>query len=227
MLSGMSVFGLVHGGWHGAWVWEHLVPELEVRGHRHVAVELPCDDVDAGAQDYARTIADALGDAEDVVLVGHSLAGLSVPLVPALRPVARIVLIAGLLPRPGMSLIDQLKQDRGGIVIAGNEGRAIDASKRTEWIDAAAAARAMYTDVHPLFAAAAFARLRPQAAKPQVEPTPLEAWPDVPTEYVVCAQDRMVDPGYQRRAPFTQHVMASAHSPMLSRPAELGLLLCP
>jgi pimeloyl-ACP methyl ester carboxylesterase len=220
----MSVFGLVHGAWHGGWVWERLVPELEVRGHRAVAVDLPCDDVGAGLHEYARAVADALGDAEDVVLVAHALGGLAAPLVAALRPVARIALVAGLLPRPGASLLDQLKEDRG-ILIPGNEGRRIDEHKRTEWTDAGAAARALYTDLHPLFAAAAFARLRPQAATPHVETAQLP-WPDVPTEYVVCAQDRMVAPEYQRRAPFPQRVMASAHSPMLSKPSELARLVC-
>ncbi len=220
----MSVFGLVHGAWHGAWAWERLAPELEVRGHHPVAIELPGDDADKGLGDYARAVADALGDADDVVLVGHSLGGLTVPLVPALRPVARIVLVAALVPRPGQSLIDQLRgEDRG---ILQPRGRSTDDAKRTAWTDAAIAIETLYPDVDPIDAAAAFARLRPQASKPQVEPTPLSAWPDVPTEYVVCALDRMVDPDYQRRQPFTRRTLASGHSPMLSHPSELARLLC-
>jgi pimeloyl-ACP methyl ester carboxylesterase len=205
-------------------VWERLAPELEIRGHHPVAVELPGDEVDKGLGDYARAVAGALGDAEDVVLVGHSLGGLTVPLVPALRPVERIVLVAALVPRPGQSLIDQLRgEDRGILQPA---GRSTDDDKRTAWTDAALAIDTLYHDADPLDAAAAFARLRPQAAKPQVEPTPLTAWPDVPTEYVVCAQDRMVDPDYQRRRPFTHRTLSSGHSPMLSQPSELARLLC-
>jgi pimeloyl-ACP methyl ester carboxylesterase len=222
----VSVFCLVHGAWHGAWVWERLAPELEVRGHHPVAVELPSDDVTKGLGDYARVVADALGDAEDVVLVGHSFGGLTVPLVPALRPVSRIVLVAALVPRPGQSLIDQLRGEDRGILLPGNAGRSRDDDKRTEWTDAAVAIAALYHDADPIDAAAAFARLRPHAAKPQVEPTPLQTWPDVPTEYIVCAQDRMVDPEYQRRQPFTLRTLASGHSPMLSHPSELARLLC-
>ena len=204
-------------------MWERLAPELEIRGHHPVAVELPGDEVDQGLGDYARTVADALGDAEDVVLVAHSLGGLTVGLVPALRPVARIVLVAALVPRPGQSLIDQLRGSDRGILMPA--GRTSDDDKRTEWTDATIAIEALYHDADPIDAAAAFARLRPQAAKPQVEKTPLRAWPDVPTEYVVCAQDRMLDPEYQRRQPFPQRTLPSGHSPMLSHPSELARVL--
>jgi len=224
MLSRMSVFGLVHGAWHGAWAWDSLAPELEVRGHRAVAVELPSDDPDQGLADYARAIADALGDAEDVVLVGHSLGGLSVALVPALRPVTKLVLIAALIPRPGQSLADQLRGEDRGILLP-REGMRRNEDRSSEWIDPAAAIDALYGDVDPQLAAAAFARLRAQATKPQREPTPLTRWPDVPTEYLVCAQDKMVDPDYQRRAPFEQRTLASGHSPMLSQPSELARVL--
>jgi pimeloyl-ACP methyl ester carboxylesterase len=223
MLSRMSVFGLIHGAWHGAWSWEQLAAALEVRGHHPVAADLPVDHDDAGLDAYADAVDEALGDAEDVVLVAHSLGGLTVPLIAERRPVSRIVLIAALLPQPGSSLVDQLRADRD-ILIGRNEGRRIDENKRLEWVDAAAAIDALYTDVDPQLAAACFVRLRAQANKPHVDKA-RAPWPDIPTEYLVCAQDKMVSPNYQRRAPFKQTVLASAHSPMLSRPSELARLL--
>jgi Alpha/beta hydrolase family len=225
ILCAMSVFGLVHGAWHGAWTWEQLTPELEIRGHQAVAVDLPITDDDAGLDAYAETIVAALADAqEDVVLVAHSLAGLTVPLVAAARPLARVVLIAALLPQPGLSLVDELRSGRE-ILIGRNEGRVIRETKQIEWVEPQAAIDTLYTDVEPQLAAACFARLRPQANKPHVDKA-VAGWPDVPTEYVVCAQDRMVSPDYQRAAPFTRRVLASAHSPMLSEPSELARILC-
>jgi hypothetical protein len=44
----MSTFGLVHGGGLGAWCWEAVIPELEARGHRAAAVDLPPEDMAAG-----------------------------------------------------------------------------------------------------------------------------------------------------------------------------------
>ena len=77
----MATFGLVHGAWHGAWCWDLLVPELELRGHAAIAMDLPCEDREATFFDYADTVTAALGDSSDVVLVGHSLAGMTIPLV--------------------------------------------------------------------------------------------------------------------------------------------------
>ena len=37
----MATFALVHGSWHGGWCWNLLVDELEKRGHRSVAPDLP------------------------------------------------------------------------------------------------------------------------------------------------------------------------------------------
>src|SRR3982750_2666744 len=103
----MTTFGLIHGAWHGAWCWDRLIPELERRGHRAVAVDLPCDDPSATTMGNARLVADALDAArsgEDVVVVGHSLGGIVAPVVPRLRPVRRVVFLAALIPRPGRSL---------------------------------------------------------------------------------------------------------------------------
>jgi pimeloyl-ACP methyl ester carboxylesterase len=55
------------------------------QGHRLVTVDLPSEDQEAGADAYARVVAEQLGDERDVVLIGHSLAGLTIPVVAMLR----------------------------------------------------------------------------------------------------------------------------------------------
>jgi pimeloyl-ACP methyl ester carboxylesterase len=111
--SGVITFGLVHGAWHGAWCWDLVAAELRRRGYGAVAVDLPSPDPDAGAEAYARTVLDALTDAgaDDVVLVGHSLGGLTIPVVAQAlaergRPVRALVFVAGLLPTVGASFDD-------------------------------------------------------------------------------------------------------------------------
>ena len=78
----MSTFALIHGGGHGGWCWELVIPELEARASSAVAPDLPIDDPGPGLAAYAQIVVRAIGDSvDDVVVVGHSLGGLVVPLV--------------------------------------------------------------------------------------------------------------------------------------------------
>ena len=96
------VFGLVHGAWHRGACWEPLAAELDGRGFASVAMDLPADQADAGVTDYAAQVTAALREVDGpVVLVGHSLGGLTIPVVAAHRPVALLVYLCAALPDPG------------------------------------------------------------------------------------------------------------------------------
>ena len=69
----------MHGAWHGGWCFERVAAELERRGHESWAPDLPCDEVGLTVHDYAAVV----GPQPDAVVVGHSLGGLTIPLVPA------------------------------------------------------------------------------------------------------------------------------------------------
>jgi pimeloyl-ACP methyl ester carboxylesterase len=102
----------VHGAYHGSWCWAPLRAELEQRGHRVLTVDLPCEDRDAGTIEYADAAVEAFADAaHDLVLVGHSLGGLTIPLIATRRPVARLVYLCAMLPRPGRSHDDVLRDE--------------------------------------------------------------------------------------------------------------------
>src|SRR5437870_7882996 len=74
--AAVTTFALVHGAFHGAWCWDLVRAELESRGHRTIAMDLPCDDPEAGNVRYAEVVTGAINDVgDDVILVGHSLAG--------------------------------------------------------------------------------------------------------------------------------------------------------
>jgi pimeloyl-ACP methyl ester carboxylesterase len=123
----MTTFAVVPGAWHGAWCFDSLAGELERRGHHAVAVDLPGEDTSADVSAYARIVVEALGDAShDVVLVGHSLGGLTIPVAAALRPVRRLVFLCGLLPYPGRSFADRPEHDPEVFVPGYAEGIARD-----------------------------------------------------------------------------------------------------
>ena len=100
----MTTFGLVHGAGTVPWCWDLLVPELERRGHAAVAPDLPIDDALAGHAEYARAVVDALAGRDDVVLVGHSMGTLVIPLVAAARPVRGMVFLCGVPLVPGVTV---------------------------------------------------------------------------------------------------------------------------
>lgn len=104
----MSLFCLVHGPYLSTWSWDLLTKEMEARGHQTVAVDLPIEDPAGGVAQYAEVVNEALqGFEHDVVLVGHSMAGLITPVVGSQRPVPQLVFVAGLIPHIGVSSLDQ------------------------------------------------------------------------------------------------------------------------
>jgi pimeloyl-ACP methyl ester carboxylesterase len=226
----VTAFGLVHGAWHGAWCWERLAAELESLGHETAAAELPSDEPDSTLDQYAAVAAESLeGFDEPVVIVGHSLGGLTIPLVPALRPVSALVFLAAFVPRPGISAAEEF--ETGGFQLAPGfgAGRMIDDLGRSYW-DPEKAAESFFGDLDPAEARAYAARLRPQGQRSQQEPHPLEAWPEVPSHFIHCARDashtREFDEAHARERLGVEPLeIDSDHSPFLSHPRELAAIL--
>jgi pimeloyl-ACP methyl ester carboxylesterase len=197
----MTTFALVHGAWHGAWSWDRVVPELEAAGHSVVAADLPCEDLSAGCGEYAQLVLGSIADRpdDDVVLVGHSAGGLTLPVVAAAMPVTRMVFVSALLPQPARRFADQNAQE--GILLAEYQaGVELDGAGRRRWFDADIARRTMYSGCSAADAAWAFARLRAQASTMYTEPSPLTKWPDVPVLDVRGDDDQLVSPTWAAQA---------------------------
>lgn len=225
----MTHFVLVHGGWHGAWCWEAEVAALRRRGHTATAVDLPSADTGAGAERYADVIAAAVREPGRDVVVGHSLAGLAIPLVPQRVPVGALVFLAALLPDPGRSWRDQLAAGRpmADWFYANalpKQGR--DEQGRSTW-PPDVASELFYHDCPPAVADAAAGGLRPQSPAPITEPTPLAVFPDVPTHYIGCRDDRAVSGEWARttareRLGVDVTWIGGSHSPFLADPDGLA-----
>jgi hypothetical protein len=203
----MASFSLVHGAWHGGWVWDSLRSELEARGHTVAATDLPCEDVDAGVEEYARVV-----PAADVV-VGHSLGGLTIPLVAAKLHVFLCALVPG-------SRFD------GTFVPGFGDARVRDELGRSYYPDPADAARELQ---YPPEAADLARRLRRQAPKPNEGMAERPA-PSSRSAYIVCTQDLAIRPEWQYGVArdllgIEPLELEAGHSPMLSHPRELAVLL--
>ncbi len=223
----MTTFGLVHGAYHGAWCWQPLIDELERRGHHGLAVDLPSEDPDAGALEYANTAVDAFaaGD-ENLIVVGHSLGGLTIPLVAQRRPVARLVYLCAMLPRPGRAH-DSITEVEPDMVLPGPaDGAYTDATGATRWHPEVAAAW-FFADCPPEVAWWAAGQLRGQCWKITEETTPLGSWPGVPSSAVIGSHDPVINPTWSRHVipallGMSPIELDCGHSPFLSKTGLLA-----
>ena len=217
----MSTFVLIHGAGSEGWYWHLVVPILRAHGHDCVAPDLPCDDDAAGLNEYADTVVDAIGDRSDLILVAQSLAGFTAPLVADRLPVRMIILVAAMVPLPGeppgawwanTGWEEARRAQRSGT----DQGADIDVE------------RDFFHDVPPDVKQATFARgERGQSSTPMERPWPLAAWPDVPTRFLLCRDDRFFPADFMRRVVrerlgITPDEMDGGHLPALAHPRELA-----
>jgi pimeloyl-ACP methyl ester carboxylesterase len=225
----LTTLALVHGAFCNASTWDDLVPHLERRGHSVVAMDLPCEDAAAGCRRYAEAVVAALAiHQEPVVVVGHSLGGLTIPLVAATRPIARMVFLAAFIPRPGQAFREQFATEEGMFPPSDESTWPVtdEETGLMSW-PAERVIPALLTDVPAAAAEAAAAKLRRQSATPHGEICPLTSWPSVPSSYILCLEDSQVGAAWARRAAKVRLGTAAielpgGHMPMISRPAELA-----
>jgi pimeloyl-ACP methyl ester carboxylesterase len=221
---------LVHGSYHGAWCWDLLRPELERLGHRVITMDLPISDPALGAAEYARTIENALEPGSEPVLVGHSMAGLVIPLVATNRPIRRLIFLAAFLPSPGQSANDQRGTEPIDGRVPPTNSEWIDVGEGVWMVGPKTATELFFPDATPAVARWATQRLRPQSYRVLTEKTPLTTWPDVECRSIVCRDDRAINPAWVRAAARARLgveavEISGGHSPFLTRPVELALAL--
>jgi pimeloyl-ACP methyl ester carboxylesterase len=245
----MSLFCLVHGACQGAWCWDMLIPELEARGHKAVAMDLPIEDPSASLSDFADAVLRSLPkDEDDIILVGHSMAGTVIPIVATKRPVRKLVFLAALIPYPGTSTADQFYEDIPDMLKAAGYDRPQE-SKLENFRDEpdmfepaslgknlsedeAAAMELFFHDYKPEVARWAISKMRQQKSMAYAfEVTPLQALADVECAYIVCTDDRILSPTWSRyaarkRLGVNAIELPGGHCPYLSRPVHLASLLC-
>jgi pimeloyl-ACP methyl ester carboxylesterase len=221
----LSTFALIHGAGDVGWYWHLVEAELRKRGHDTVAPDLPADDESAGLNEYADTVVEAVDDRKNLVVVGQSFGAFTAPLVADRLPVDVLVLVAGMIPSPGEppddwwantgyreAVEEQAARDGG---LTGNDDPYIS----------------FYHDVPRELAEEALTHERAHPSQTSMAaPWPLDAWPQVPTRFVLCSEDRFFPPDFFRRlVPERLNIapdeIAAGHCVALSRPTELADLL--
>jgi pimeloyl-ACP methyl ester carboxylesterase len=221
----MTTFALIPGACHGSWCWEFVDAELVARGHTAIPVDLPCDDPTAGFDRYVQVTLAAVADAgPDLVLVAHSLGAHTAVRAAAVRPVAGLLFVCGVIPpRAGERNHDEPEMEAPGAF----DGLAVDDENRFWFPDPADAIDCFFHDCPLDLAAWAATQLRRQSRTPHAELGELVGPPEVPCVSIVCEDDRVASAAWGRWAARERLLGApvvelpGSHSPFLSRPAVL------
>ncbi|MBV9280619.1 MAG: alpha/beta hydrolase [Chloroflexi bacterium] len=217
----MATYVLIHGASSDSWYWHRVVPELRRLGHDVVAPDLPSDDA-AGLAEYADTVVDAIDDRRNLILVAQFMAGFTAPIVCERVPVYLLIMVAAMVPRPSESPGEWW--DNTGYTQARRENDARLGLLPDGEFDPLTI---FFHDVPEEVTVEAVARgERRQSDTPFLKPWPLDAWPDVPTEFLLCRDDRLFPAAFMRRVVterlgITPDEMESGHLPALAHPSEL------
>ena len=228
-----TTFVLVHGAWHGGWCWikttrlltaaANIVytPTLTGLGERaHLA--RPEVDLETHIQDVVAVL--EVEDLRNVVLVGHSYAGMVISgVAPRVRNrIARLVYLDAFVPEVGQSLLSLVTPERADAVrksVTDGDGWRVPApppaqfgitsQRDTDWLQRRLVA-------HPL-----------QAFEQPVSAVPSS---DAPRTYVYCSKpavgafdsvaERLRD---DRKWRF--HDVKTGHDAMVTAPAEIAKIL--
>jgi pimeloyl-ACP methyl ester carboxylesterase len=117
----VTTFVLVHGAWHGGWSWQPVARRLRAAGHEVVTPTLTglgerahLLDRGVGLDTHVRDVTAVLTyeDLDDVIMVGHSYAGMVVTGAAAQVPerIRRLVILDGFLPEAGEMAINLLPE---------------------------------------------------------------------------------------------------------------------
>ncbi|WP_435296339.1 alpha/beta hydrolase [Streptomyces sp. YPW6] len=207
---------LVHGLYHRPEHFDAVAHRLRASGLGAVAPELHRGSLAADTEAVQAAV-DSLE--EPPLLLGHSYGG---SVITGVRGARHLVHLASFVPDAGESaaalggasaeLRDAIRPEPDG-----------STSLRPD-----RAADVLYHDCPGPLAGRAVGLLRPQASGCGRGVPAHHSWKDTPSTYVVCAQDRTVDPALQRTmgSRCTEvREWATGHSPFVGRPALLVSLL--
>jgi pimeloyl-ACP methyl ester carboxylesterase len=209
---------LVHGAWADGSSWAKVIAALAAQGVRVLAAPLPLSSFAEDIAAVERTLARASGP---VVLAGHAYAG---AVIAAVRNenVKALVYVAALAPDEGETVADvfyrtkshplapKLAPDNHGLIYLPHEAFASAFAQ-----NASAEELALLSAVQ-----------RPLSPACISVPVNRPLWKDLPTRFLIAAQDRMIVHDTQRFMADRMHARVRSHpvdhAPMVTAP---GLVL--
>lgn len=209
MADGTATFVLIHGGSSTSWDWHLVTPVLRELGHEVIAVDLPFEDPANGVSEYADAVVEACEGRPNLVVVAHSWSGLVAPIVCSRIATELLVLVTAMVPVPGEPPNDWWSA-------TGFSDLEFPEPKDT-----------FYNGVPAELAEECTRRGREHTLDRDDEPSPLKAWPEVPTRFLMCLDDLFFPPAFMRgmvrdRLGITPDEIDGGHMIALARPRELA-----
>ncbi len=213
---------LVHGAFADGSSWDKVIPLLQAKGLKVVAVQNPLTSLTDDVAAANRVIAEQSGP---VILVGHSWGGTVITEAGGDAKVAALVYVAAFAPDAGEMSGDlgkggppppgsaNIRPDSAGFLYLTPEGVAKDFAQDLP----AAQTKVMAVTQGPIFAKAFGERVTNAA------------WKSKPSWYIVAEKDRMIQPDLERamakkiNAKIT--TLPTSHVPMLSRPNDVATVI--
>lgn len=223
---------LVHGAWHASWCWKKVIPLL---GETTISVDLPGHGPEKtnfrniSLKTYVDFMIELIQSLnEPVVLVGHSLGGITISQVAEYIPdkVDQLIYISALLPPDGTSINDEMEKatvpEVAKELVIDLKTNSISLTSSSRLIDA------FYQQSPPEDAAWALSCLQPEPFRPFGDSLQLsnDRFGKVKKTYFICENDQIIpvvdqERNYQQHGCRAIHLNAD-HSPFFSAPVLLA-----
>ena len=209
---------LVHGAFADGSSWAHVITLLQNRGYHVSAVQLPLTSL---ADDVAATRRVIARQSGDVILVGHSWAGVVVTEAANMPAVKSIVYLSAMVPDSAESAAGMLQRLKSPMT-----GMQPDADGLI-WMDDPSTFRTvMGADLSLATATALAAVAKPIAARSFTDVVTHAAWHDKPTWYLITEDDQALPPVVQHQLATQVRAqtmtLTSSHLSLVSHPREVA-----
>jgi pimeloyl-ACP methyl ester carboxylesterase len=216
----MSTFVLIPGAGSGPDHWHLVVPLLQAAGHQTLTPDVPCESDDAGLPEYTASALEAIGDRDDLIVVGQSLGAFTAAAVAAARPTRMLVYVNAMIPRPG-------ETPGAWWSAVGHDEAAAETLRRHGPMSTWTAAALDDVFLHDVPAAAA-AGASPREQGGGIFTTPLTTWPEEVAVRVISGRDDRLFPlalqqrVARERVGVEPDVLPAGHAIALARPDALA-----
>lgn len=227
---------LVHGAWHGASCWKPILSDLQTLGTVH-AIDMPGRIYENSStykritlNDYVKALEDYLKSInEPSIVIGHSLAGLTITQVAENQPqlIKQLIYVSAFIPKSNECLFDITATiSNPGIT---TESIVNVALNKVEVKRSDRAKSLIYNCCPSLLAEKAIQSTIPEPLKAfstKIQSLSTQGFGSVAKTYIKCLEDRIILASDQdrmiKRANISQvYTLNTDHSPFNSQPKEL------